>query len=132
MITNSDMTIYNAYHDNATRTLKYKKKIIYNVFWDAVKGATRVKTALDNADAVLVVVPLSSVSAEYRTPKDFTGADSTFTFQTGDRIINGIVAEAVPADISQLDRDFDTYTITSADLKNFGSLPLRHFEIRGR
>lgn len=133
MITNADMTIYNKYFDKSTRTDKYKRFNINNVFWDNVEGSSRVRSGLEQADKVLVLIPMESCpNGAYFEPKEFLGAENTFTFQIGDRIVKNAIDFDIKDRPNDLDRNYTAYTISSIDLKDFGSKSMQHWEIRGR
>jgi len=133
MITNADMTIYNKYFDKVTRLDKYNRKIIRNVFWDNNEGAIRVASGLTDADKVLVLIPYEScLDGVLVSSNDFVGDVGTFTFQIGDRIVESATYFDIEDKPNNLDREYRAFTITSIDRKDFGSLKMRHWEIRGK
>lgn len=132
MTANANMTIYNAYLDKATRLDKYKRHVINSVFWDDVEGASKARHGLEQADKVLVLIPLNNPSCDrYVAPKEFTGEEGTFTFRVGDRIVKGVTDFEIDGKMSDLDRAHTAFTITSVDKKDFGSKRMHHWEIRG-
>lgn len=129
MYTNTNITLYNRYLDKIERLDAYKRTIIKNVFWDEKKAVNRLQSGLIDADHILALIPFESlVMGDYVAPKEFKGEEGTFTFQTGDRIVKGEVTLDItkPTD---LDKQYDAFTITSVDKKDFGSKNMRHFEL---
>lgn len=129
MYTNADITIYNRFLDKVERLDAYKRTVIKNVFWDEKKAVNRLQSGLNDADHILALVPFESLDMGlYVAPNEFKGDEGTFTFQTGDRIVKGEITLEItkPTD---LDREYDAFTISSVDKKDFGSRRMRHFEI---
>lgn len=129
MYTNTNIIIYNKYLDKEERLDVYKRTVIKNVFWEERKATNRLQSGLIDADHVLVLIPFENLDmSQYRPPKEFEGEEGTFTFQNGDRIIKGEIELKIsrPTD---LDRDYEAFTITSVDKKDFGSKRMRHFEV---
>lgn len=130
MQTNTNITIYNKYFDKTTRADKYKRIVINSVFWDENKAVNRIQSGLDSADKLLVVIPFrNAVQASYLNPKEFEGIEGTFTLQAGDRIVKGAIDYEITTKVTDLDKEYEAYTITSVDTKDFGSPHMRHWEI---
>ena len=126
MYTNADITLYNAYYDATTRLNKWKRTHIKGVFWVNRKGANKIKSGMDACDSVQVFIPLT-VSG-YVEPKSFDGSVG-WTLRTNDKIVLGIVDD----EIKDLEKKYDNvHDITSVDLKDYGSMSMRHWEIGGR
>ena len=133
MYSNSDITIYNKYFDKATRLDKYKRTVIKNVFWDEKKAVNRLQSGLESADHVLLLIPFDYTSqAHYVSPREFKGLEDTFTLNIGDKVVKGEIDFEVDSKISDLDKLYETFTITSVDKKDFGSPHMRHFEVGGK
>lgn len=136
MITNGNVTIYNKHFDKATRLDKYQRTVIYDVFWDEKKAYNRVQSGLESADNVLLLIPLEmSCNREYVSPKKFNKLEDKsghFTLQTGDRIVKGDIDFEISSKVSDLDKEYEAFTITSIDKKDFGSPHMRHFEVGGK
>lgn len=127
MYTNGSMTIYNKYLDKTTRLDAFKKTVIDNVFWDEKKASNRLQSGLKDADQVLVLIPFEDLDMEkYVSPKQFKGEG--FTFKVGDRIVRGSINYEITKG-ADLDKEYEAYTITSVDKKDFGSSNIRHFEV---
>lgn len=133
MYSNADVTIYNKYIDRRTRTDAYKRTVIKNVFFDEKKATNRLQSGLKDADQVLLLVPFNHDSpAEYALPVEFRELEDkskNFTLQNGDRIVKGDIDYEVTGKIADLDKSYQTFTITSVDAKDFGSKKMRHFEV---
>lgn len=129
MYTNGSVIVYNKYFNEETRLDGFKKTIINNVFWDEKKATNRLQSGLESADHVLLLIPFKSVDMdEYINPKDFEGKEGTFTLKVGDRVVKGAVEYEINRG-SDLDKEFEAFTITSIDKKDFGSCSMRHFEV---
>lgn len=129
MYTNASLTIYNKYLDKVERLDAYKRTIIKNVFWDEKKAVNRLQSGLMDADHVLALVPYESLEmGEYVPPKQFEGREGTFTFKLGDRIVKGEIDTEITS-FNQLDKEYEVFTITSVDNKDFGCPKMRHFEL---
>lgn len=133
MRTNTDITIYNKYFDKETRTDKYQRIVLYGVFWDDKKAMNKLQSGLENADEVFVVIPFSVVSnKQYITPKEFERLEDKsnyFTLKEEDRIVQGEIDFEITGKVSDLDRQYEAFTITSVDTKDFGSPHMRHWEV---
>lgn len=133
MITNADITIYNRYFDKETRLDKYQRTVLYGVFWDERKAVNRLQSGLVDADEVSIMIPFSiETDKVYVPPKEFEKlADKSnyFTLQEGDRVVKGAVDFEITGKVSDLDKEYEAYTITSVDTKDFGSPHMRHWEV---
>lgn len=132
MYTNANVTIYNKHFDKATRMDKYYRTVIEGVFWDDKKATNRLQSGLENADEVLLIIPFDyNSSKKYITPVEYKKMEDVteyFTIQEGDRIVKGDIGFEIskPTD---LDREYEAFTITSVDTKDFGSSHMRHWEV---
>ncbi len=136
MYTNSNMTIYNKYFDKATRTDKYQRTVLYGVFWDDKKAMNRLQSGLENADEVFIAIPFAvSSKRQYIAPKEFERLEDKsnyFTLKEEDRIVQGEIDFEITGKVSDLDKQYEAFTITSVDTKDFGSPHMKHWEISGR
>lgn len=132
MKTNGNITVYNAYFDQATRQDKLKRTQVGPVFIDYSKGANVVRSGLTNANSVIVYIPFTS-KGNYQEPKEFSTKpidEKSWTLKAGDIIVDGLVD--FEGTIKQIREQFDyVYTITNVDKKDFGSFRMRHFEVGG-
>ena len=108
---NGDITIYNAYYDEINRVDRYKRTIIPDVYIEEKLGANRLVSGIESADKLLVLIPIERLDA-YVSPKEFKGDINTFTFKLGDRVIRNKVTVDVISTTSELDKLFETFTIT--------------------
>lgn len=136
MYTNSNITIYNSYFDKVTRTDKYQRTILYGVFWDCKKTVNRIQSGLENADEVFIAIPFAVTSnRQYIAPKEFERLDDKsnhFTLKEEDRIVQGEIDFEITGKVSDLDKQYEAFTITSVDTKDFGSPHMRHWEVGAR
>lgn len=133
MKTNADITIYNKYFDKISRMDKYQRTILRGVFFDNKKAVNRIQSGMENADEAMIVIPFSVVSNKsYKGPIDFEKLEDKsnyFTFREGDRIVKGAINFEITGRLSDLDKNYEAYTITSVDTKDFGSKRMQHFEV---
>lgn len=128
MMTNTKMTIYNKYVDTFTHKPSYKKHIIENVFWDDSLGIN-LNMGYENADKVNIYIPYDKNDlTEYKEPKKYNG--DGWTINNGDFIVKGEVEINEISGIKDLS-NYDAFTISVCDNKDFGSPNMQHFEIRG-
>ena len=133
MRTNADITIYNRYFDKETRLDKYQRTVLYGVFWDERKAVNRLQSGLEDADEVTIVIPFKvATDKKYVPPKEFEKLEDKagyFTLQEGDRVVKGAVDFEITGKASDLDKEYEAFTITSVDTKDFGSPHMRHWEV---
>lgn len=133
---NADVTIYNRYFDKETRLDKYQRTVLYGVFWDERKAVNRLQSGLEDADKVTIIIPFTvTTDKKYVPPKEFEKLDDKsdyFTLQEGDRVVKGAVDFEITGKVSDLDKEYEAFTITSVDTKDFGSLHMRHWEVGAR
>lgn len=133
MRANADITIYNKYFDKASRLDKYQRTVLKGVFFDNKKAVNTIKSGMENADEAMIVIPFSVNSNKtYKNPIEFQkliDKSNYFTLQEGDRVVKGDIDFEITGKLSELDKNYDAYTITSVDTKDFGSLRMRHWEV---
>lgn len=133
MITNSNITIYNRYFNPTTRLDSYQRTVLQGVFWDDKKAVNRIQSGLQDADEVLIIIPFSVNSdKQYISPKEFEKLEDRtgyFTLREGDRVVRGVIDFEITGKVSDLDKKYEAFTITSVDTKDFGSPHMRHWEV---
>ena len=132
MTTNAKMSVYNK-HTTQEKNVIFKKHLIDNVFWDDSKGIN-LKMGYENADDVNIFIPKSQNDMNgYVEPKKYKGLIDTWTLNNGDFIVKGQTFENQVSSIKELKEKYnDVFTITLVDDKDFGSINMQHFEIRGK
>lgn len=129
---NSDITIYNRYHNNSLGADMYQRTVIKGVNWQGKRNGTVSDKGLLLADSTLIFVDKLD---NYVSPKRFAKLSDEdrakyFTFANGDKIVKSEVEFEItgvkPYRIADLDNEFDdVITIKSVT-------PLsNHFEIEG-
>lgn len=118
--------------------------VLEGVFLDATKGANVRQSGLESADAVVLHIPFDVVATdgktgqpqEYCPPMEFWRAQDksglwTLSVDKNTFFCKGVVIEADKSEeYINLMHD-DVYTVTKADIKDFGSLAMRHWEVGG-
>lgn len=137
MVTNTHITIYNRYYDKENRSDKWQKTILKDVFFDGTQGATRVSTGLESADRVTIVIPFTtSQNRVFTEPKQFdniTNPINFFTLREGDKVVKGVSdIDISGADLTELEKFHEVYTITAVDTKDFGSKHMQHWEVQAK
>lgn len=128
-MTNTKMSVFNRYKEPITKNIVFKKHVIENVFWDNSNNVN-LYNGYDKADKVNVFIPkYKNDISNYVTPKLYNG--SNWTLNNGDLIIKGEVTENEVSGIKDLS-NYEVFTITTVDDKDFGSPNMHHFEIRGQ
>ena len=132
MTTNTCMSVFNKYTDSEKNVI-FKKHEIENVFWDDSKGVNLNK-GYENADDVNVYIPKEQNDMSgYTEPKFYIGLNDTWTLRNSDFIVKGQTFENQVSSIKELKEKYnDVFTITLVDDKDFGSINMKHFEIRGK
>lgn len=133
MKVNADITIYNRYFDVETRLDKYQRTVLRGVFWDHKEAVNTIKSGLESADKIFIAIPFSvDTTKEYIKSKGFEKLENKtnyYTLQEGDRVVKGVIDFEINGKVSDLDKEYEAYTITSVDTKDFGSPHLRHWEV---
>ncbi len=116
MRTNADITYYH-------KTDKgYFRRVIYGVFWDAVKSSNVIKSGMVNADSAKCFIPLQHVG--------------TLEVTTGyDLIVLGVVPfefdntsqQTQSASFKSLSAQHNVFTVSSCDPKLYGSPHMQHY-----
>lgn len=132
MTTNTNMSLYNKYTDEEKNVI-FKKHLIDNVFWDDSKGIN-INTGYEKADNVNVFIPKSQNDMSgYVKPKKYKGIGNSWTLENGDFIVKGNTSENEVLSLKELAQKYDNvFTISLVDDKDFGSINMQHFEIRGK
>jgi hypothetical protein len=136
MFTNTDITVYNKYTDPVTLTDKYRRTVIHNVQWFVTETAKRVDTGRNADDKAYVIIPFSSAQEDvFLTPFEYNSIEDKsgfFTLAPSDRIVRGIIDYEVTGRISELEKAYDTYTITALDTRDFGNDHMKHWAVTAK
>lgn len=129
---NSDITVYNKYHDPYNDMYKYQRTVIKGVNWQSKRTGTVSDKGLLLADSTLIFIDKLD---NYISPKRFAKLESIerekyFTLTIGDKIVKGEVDFEIIGiknySINDLNNEFDD-VIT---IKSVNSLS-DHFEVEG-
>lgn len=133
MITNTNITLYNAYLDDDDNT-KYARTIIKCVNWQDEIKSTVTDNGLQSANVIAVYVPVTAMcEKEYIEPKAYaklsnSERDKYFTLKAEDKIIKGEYFNEVKGvkDFNKID---NIATIQGVIDNRFGSLNMQHWEV---
>ena len=135
------VTVYSPVEDPVTFEVTNYITILRGVFMDASKASNVRTSGLEGADSVNLFVPFSVKVADgvslldkvYVDPKEFESAtdkSGLWTLRIGDFFAKGEVVE--DKDFQYINANYDdVYRITKVDKKDFGSEPMRHWEVGG-
>lgn len=129
MIANSDMTVFHRAYDAASdRDILYCFHL-HGVFWDEARAVGVIKSGLENADAVSVMIgfDVDADGLSYAEPGMWTPDAGAWTMQPGDTAVRHLVSASTEAEIRAL--PYPAYTITKVDAKDFGSDAVQHWEV---
>ena len=116
--------------------------ILRGVFLDASKAVNVRTSGLESADAVNLFIPFSVTAVDslgnaktYASPQEFLAAQDRSTLWT--LAVEGdggecffVKGEVVTTAMAARAHD-DSYKVTKVDMKDFGSVQMRHFEVGG-
>lgn len=97
MITNADLTLYNAYYNHETGITEYLRTHIKGVNWQTKNISKLSDKGMINASVANIYIPMTADFSfkTYVPPKKYAKlnpkvADKYFTFQEGDKVVKGI------------------------------------------
>lgn len=134
MLTNTAITIFNAYTGDDEVT-KYYKTLIPSVNWQEVEKATVTDKKLSTAKEINIFIPVTSIpeGKTYIGPKAYANlnldeVENYFTFSAQDKVYKGNYEGNINSskDFNKLD---DIATIMTVEDNRIGSLNMRHFNI---
>lgn len=125
-----DITVINKYIDKETKKTKYKVSYVKG-FWSSNDGISINGTQLTKQDGVSVRILMNDSRNEtYQKPEEFEKEQKTWTLQTDDYLVKGIV-ENFTTITELLDNYKDVMKITNTSTKDYGSEDMWHFVITG-
>lgn len=132
MISNGDMTVYNKHYDYDKDIDIYQRTVVRDIFWSSQEGYIKSSTNNTSDDKAKIFIPKSHISIGkyvnsdiFDNLKDKTGH---YTFRSGDLVVKGEFTK----DISLARELGEYYTITTVDLKDFGSEHMRHWVVMAK
>ena len=125
-----DITVINKYIDKETKKTKYKISHIKG-FWSSNDGVSIKGIQLTKQDGLNARILMNDSRNEtYQKPEEFEKEQKTWTLQTDDYLIKGIV-ENFTTITELLDNYRDVMKIISVATKDYGSEDMWHFVITG-
>ena len=125
-----DITVINKYIDKETKKTKYKISHIKG-FWSSNDGVSIKGTQLTKQDGLNARILMNDSRNEtYQIPEEFEREQKTWTLQTDDYLVKGIV-ENFTTITELLDNYKDVMKIISVATKDYGSEDMWHFVITG-
>lgn len=125
-----DITVINKYIDIETRKPKYKVSYVKG-FWSSNDGISINGTQLTKNDALSVRILMNDSRNEtYQKPEYFVKEQKTWTLQTDDYLVKGIVKDFTTP--TKLVEDYqEVIKINNIATKDYGSEDMWHFAITG-
>lgn len=125
-----DITIINRYIDKETRKPQYKVSYVKG-FWSSNDGISINGTQITKADGLSARILMNDSRNEtYQKPEEFEKEQKTWTLQTDDYLVKGIVKEFTTT--TKLVEDYkDVIKIKDIATKDYGSEDMWHFAITG-
>lgn len=129
-IFNKDITIVNKYIDKETRKPKYKVSYVKG-FWSSNDGISINGTQITKSDGLSARILINDSRNEtYQKPEDFAKEQLTWTLQTDDYLVKGIVKDFTTT--TKLVEDYqEVIKIKDIATKDYGSEDMWHFAITG-
>lgn len=147
MYTPHTVTVYNYLgKDPETKKIINEITILRGVFLDISQGENIMKSGLSNADSAVLYIPMdiNAVDAitgeeqQYIEPKVYDRLEDKTGFWTiGDRqkncyFVKGEVVEP-ESDYNTINTQYDyAYTVTSVDVRDFGTRSMWHWQVGGK
>lgn len=142
MITNADLTLYNAYYNRETGMTEYHRTVIRGVNWQGAQKIEIGEKGLKNADYANIYIPLTA-DYNYKTyvsPKKYAKLNPNivnkyFTFQSKDKVVKDIINFQVTGEkghsLKDLEQNYDdVLTIMSVITWDKVSSPLMaHYHV---
>lgn len=131
MLTNADITVYNAYFDADSREDRYVRTVIRGVWFYVDNKAAVTPEGLNAADVFKVRIPTDADTggSVYVPPEQFTGQNGTWTLQHDDYVVRGVSELEIDAPAELRKQKLQAFKITSWADNRFGFL--RHWRIGG-
>lgn len=129
-IFNKDITVINKYIDKETRKPKYKVSYVKG-FWSFNDGISINGTQITKNDGLSArILMKDSRNETYQKPEEFVKEQLTWTLQTDDYLVKGIVKDFTST--TKLVEDYrDVIKIKDIATKDYGSEDMWHFAITG-
>lgn len=147
MYTPHIITLVNA-TENSSGVMEYNVTILDKVFLDISKRSNVNKSGLSDADVATLFIPFSTVGKDasgnakgYLSPKGYDAlADKSgyWTLKDGGKASAGecfFIKGQITAvtSLAQCKNDYDyVYSVTSVDIRDFGTSDMQHFQVGGK
>ncbi len=116
MYTNAKATLYS--YQNGS----YARKFLSDVFWDECKQSNIIKSGLVNSDSTLINIPYSELITFTQGKDIIVKGDCAY-------IIDNTSQQTISAGLKYLKDNCNMLTVMVADLKDFGSKDMWHYEL---
>lgn len=125
-----DITIINKYIDKETKMSKYKVSYVKG-FWSSNDGISINGTQLTKNDGLSARILMNdSRNDQYQKLEDFVKEQKTWTLQTDDYLVKGIVKDFTTP--TKLVEDYqEVIKIKDIATKDYGSEDMWHFAVTG-
>lgn len=129
-IFNQEITVINQYYDKKEKKTKYKVSYVKG-FWSFNNGISINGAQLTKTDGLSARILINdSRNEKYQKPEEFRKEQKTWTLQTDDYLVKGVVNDFTT--ITKLAEDYqDIMKIKDVAIKDYGSEDMWHFAITG-
>ena len=142
MMSNGDLTVYNARYNDELGYDEYKRTTVYGVHWYSQMLSSVGSAGLSSAEVFTARIPDEAVpeyNKTYKSPKEWKALEledvaAHFTFQKGDKIVRGATDFEVTGSAghtwADIEKNFDeVFTITGYSDNRQGGTP--HIKVVG-
>lgn len=121
-----DITVVNSWYNSQTHKNEYKIHHLKG-FWSSNEGISISNTQIVKNDGLIARILISEKG--YVEPKDYLGENGTWTLKNDDYLIKGIVDNVTS--ISSIKDNYECMKIVDVSKKDYGSVDMQHFAIKG-
>lgn len=134
MITNADITVYNACIDRDDGVSSYNATHIRGVNWQQELKVNVGDKGLNSANIINIFIPFVSDTENktYVKPSEYerqTNKEKYFTFKNGDIVVKGVCEDELKNLSSFRQSHDDVVTIISVNTLDNGSSNMQHWEV---
>lgn len=126
VVFDKDITVINKWFNPLNKRNEYKIHHLKG-FWSSNEGISISNTQLIKNDGLIVRILMSEEG--YIKAKNYKGEENTWTLQNDDYLVKGIVEEVNT--ITKLKENYECMKIVDFSIKDYGSLDMQHYEIKG-
>ena len=132
MVYNSGITVYNLVTDPETRLDYLSRAYLPKCLYEESHGSNIEKSGMASADSAKIYLLkdwLSEADKMAASPAEFKLPEAQFTLAPGSIVVKGYVPPG-PITLKELEGRYDNvHTVTTVDVRDFGSPRMHHLEV---